>query len=78
MAIKMRNNTNPYAICCECGDNQSDVLNMFDFCINGTIFTICDECNQKILDKCLKAEVLKNGRVKTPRDLAVIRNRRTR
>ena len=33
MAIKMRNNTKPDAICCECGESQKEVLNMFDLCI---------------------------------------------
>lgn len=75
MAIKMRNNTDKDAICCECGDGQNDVLNMFDLCIGGTIFTICDVCNEKIFSKCLSAEVMKNGRIKSQRDLAVIRKR---
>ena len=29
VAIKMRNNTKPEAICCECGEGQKEVLNMF-------------------------------------------------
>lgn len=75
MAIKMRNNTNPDAVCCECGETQKQVLNMFDLCITDNIFTICDVCNEKILDKCLSAEVLKNGRVKSQEDMAIIRRR---
>lgn len=75
MAIKMRNNTKPDAVCCECGKSQNQVLNMFDLCIGGNIMTICDVCNEKIFDKTLSAEVMKNGRVKSQRDMAIIRRR---
>lgn len=77
MAIKMRNNTSPDAVCCECGETQKQVLNMFDLCIAGQIFTICDVCNEKIFSKCLSAEVMKNGRVKSHEDMAIIRRRRS-
>ena len=76
--IKMRNNTKPDAICCECGESQKEVLNMFDLWIGGTIFTICDVCNEKILSKCLSAEVMKNGRVKSKHDIEIIRKRKTK
>ena len=76
--IKMRNNTKPDAICCECGESQKDVLNMFDLCIGGNIFTICDVCNEKIFSKCLSAEVMKNGRVKSQHDMAIIRKRKSK
>lgn len=75
MAIKMRNNSSPDATCCECGETQKQVLNMFDLCIAGQVFTICDICNEKILNKCLKAEVMKNGRVKSHEDMIIIRKR---
>ena len=78
MAIRMRNNTKPDAICCECGEKQNEVLNMFDLCIGGTIFTICDVCNEKIFSKCLSAECMKNGRIKYERDMAIIRKRAQR
>ena len=75
MAIKMRNNTNEEAICCECGDTQKQVLNMYDLCIGGTIFTICDRCNEQIQSKTLKALCERNGRTKSGRDMAIIRKR---
>lgn len=78
MAIKMRNNTKPDAVCCECGEGQNQVLNMFDLCIGGNIMTICDVCNEKIFDKTLAAEVMKNGRVKSQRDMTIIRRRKAR
>ena len=77
MAIKMRNNNDKDAICCECGESQNQVLNMFDLCIGGILITICDVCNEKILNKCLSAECMKNGRIKQKRDIAII-NRRKR
>lgn len=75
MAIKMRNNTHDDAVCCDCGEAQNQVLNMYDICIGGTIFTICDRCNEKLFDKSLKAICERNGRVKTGRDMAIIRRR---
>lgn len=74
----MRNNTKSDAICCECGEHQDQVLNMFDLCIGGSIFTICDACNEKIFSKCLSAEVMKNGRVKSQHDMTIIRKRKSR
>lgn len=75
MAIKMRNNTDADAVCCECGENQKQVLNMFDLCIGGNIFTICDVCNEKIFTKTLRAECFKNGRVKSQHDIQIINSR---
>ncbi len=76
MAIKMRNNKDLNAICCNCGERQSEVLNMFDLCIADKIFTICDRCNELILSKCLSAEVMKNGRVKSSHDMSIVRQRK--
>ena len=78
MAIKMRNNTKSDAICCECGESQKEVLNMFDLCIGGNIFTICDVCNEKIFSKCFSAEVMKNSRVKSQRDMTIISKRKNK
>lgn len=78
MAIKMRNNTKSDVVCCECGEKQDKVLNMFDLFIGGNIFTICDVHNEKILSKCLSAEVMKNGRVKSQQDMAIIRKCKTK
>ena len=75
MAIKMRNNKDVDSICCECGDSRRNVLDMFDLCIGGNVFTICDMCNEQLFFKTLKAECNKNARVKTPQDMAVMRKR---
>ena len=76
MAIKMRNNTSSEAKCCNCGEEQKEVLNMFDLCIGDLIFTICDVCNEKVFNKCLSAECMKNNRVKSPQDIKIINRRK--
>lgn len=76
MAIKMRRNKNKDAVCCECGEAQKDVLEMFDLCINRNIFTICDICNEKIFCKTLHASVMLQEKVKSPRDMKIIRIRK--
>lgn len=78
MAIKMRNNKDANSVCCECGEHRKDVLDMFDLCIGGNIFTICDACNEKVFYKCLNAECYKNGRVKSQHDIAIINRRKSR
>lgn len=78
MAIKMRNNNDSDAVCCECWETQNQVLNMFDVCIGDTVLTICDSCNEKLFNKVLHAECYKNERLKSQEDLAVIRKRSSR
>ena len=78
MAIRMRNNTKPDSVCCECGDSRKDVLDMFDVCVGGNIFTLCDVCNEALLYKTLRAECAKNARVKTQHDMVVLRKRSQR
>lgn len=73
--VRMRNNKDSNARCCSCGDRQGEVLGMYDICIGRTIVTVCDVCNEVLLSKTLKAEVAKNGRVKSSQDMAIIRRR---
>lgn len=75
MAIRMRNSKDPNSVCCECGEHRKEVLDMFDVCVGGNIFTICDRCNEALFYKTLNAECYKNGRVKTPEDMKVMRKR---
>lgn len=75
MAIRMRNNTDPEAKCCNCGERQADVLNMFDLGVGNLVLPVCDVCNNQILVKALRAECMKNGRTKSQRDMAIIRKR---
>lgn len=71
----MRNNNSESSVCCSCGETKKQVLNMFDLCIGGNVFTICDRCNNKLLSKSLKAECSVNERVKSSNDLNVIKKR---
>lgn len=75
MAIKMRNNTDTNSICCECNEKRNEVLDMFDICIGGKTFTICDRCNGVLFSKTLKAECMKNGRLKSSHDISIIHRR---
>lgn len=75
MPIRMRHNNDRNALCCNCGASADKSLNMFDICIGKSIQTLCDVCNAEILNKTLSAEVFKNGRTKSPRDMQVIRSR---
>ena len=78
MAIKMRNNKDVDAVCCECWATANQSLGMFDICIGGTIHTLCDLCTDKVLSKTLSAVCSVNGRVKSQHDMAIIRKRHTR
>lgn len=78
MAIKMRTNTKPKAVCDGCGNDRTKSLDMFDVCIGKEIFTICDQCNEKLFNKTLSAECYKNGRVKSQADMEVIKRRNLR
>ena len=76
MAIKMRNNKDKDSVCCECGETRKQVLDMFDVCVGGNIFTICDVCNEALFYKTLNAECYKNGRVKSQEDISIINKRK--
>ena len=75
MPIRMRHNNKPDTVCSNCGAKDSESLNMFDICIGKTIQTLCDICNEEVLNKTLSAQVFKNGRVKEQRDMAIVRKR---
>lgn len=75
MAIKMRKNTKSESVCCECSQPRKKVLDMFDVCIGGNIFTICDLCNEVLSRKTLSASCYTNGRVKLKEDMAIIHAR---
>jgi len=48
---------------------------MLDVCVGGNTFTICDKCNEQLFNKCLSAECQKNARIKSKKDMAIIRKR---
>lgn len=75
MAIKMRHNRDGSSKCCNCGAAADNTLGMYDVMVGGYVFTICDVCNGELLSKTLSAEVGKNSRTKSGKDMAVIRSR---
>lgn len=76
--IKMRTSITPNAQCCECGNGRNNSLELFDICICGHILTICDQCNEQLFRKTLVADQKVSGRVKSQKDMAVIRKRKER
>lgn len=74
--IKMRTNKDTNAQCCECGNDRSKSLEMFDVSIGGRILTICDLCNGQLLNKTLHADVKVNTKLKRPEDMEIIRQRK--
>lgn len=75
MAIKMRISKAQDATCFECGDPREKVLEMYDICVGGMIITICDKCNEQLFTKALKANCSLNAKLKSKRDLSIIRSR---
>lgn len=73
--VRMRTNNESNAYCCECGNGRNNSLELFDICIGGQIFTICDLCNEQLFQKTLRATCNVNSKVKRPSDMAIIRKR---
>lgn len=74
--IKMRVNKDPNSICKVCGVNRDKCIEMFDIAFTDKhIITICDECNNQLFNKTLKSSCLVNSKLKSERDLKIIRNR---
>ena len=76
MAIKMRVNKKEDCICSECGSKKKNVLDMYDICIAGEVFTICDSCNDELFHKSLKAQIYTQSRLKSNEDIKIINSRR--
>lgn len=74
MAIKMRYSKSGTK-CSSCGVDQYDCLAMVDVMIGSARFSLCDECNEELLNKTLKVEVAKNAKVKDRHDREIIRKR---
>ena len=72
MAIKMRVNKETNCSCSECGASRKNVLDMYDICIAGKVFTICDLCNDTLFQKSLKAQIHTQSRLKSNRDIKII------
>ena len=76
MAIKMRVNKDGDDIMCQCcNQSRKNSLEMFDMMVGNTYLRICDQCNEVLFSKTLKATCMVNHKLKSPADMAVIRKR---
>lgn len=74
--IKMRVNKDGDDIRCQCcNQSRKNSLEMFDIMVGDTYLRICDQCNETLFSKTLKATCMVNRKLKSPADMAVIRKR---
>ena len=73
--IKMRVSKND-CCCSSCNAKRKESLEMFDVCIGNVILTLCDECNDELFRKTLKASCIVNGKLKSAEDMKIINNRK--
>ena len=73
--IKMRVSKND-CCCSSCNAKRKESLEMFDVCIGNVILTLCDECNDELFIKTLKASCIVNGKLKSAEDMKIINNRK--
>ena len=76
--IKMRVRKDNKGICKCCGGTDKNTIDLFDLCLGDEVITICDECNELLFNKTLKATVYVNSRVKSDKDLAIKASRRSK
>lgn len=74
--IKMKHNKNQEAICDNCGNSHKEALEMYDIKIGDKVICLCDECNQALFYKCLKANCALNAKVKSKEEIAKINKRK--
>lgn len=74
----MRINKASDAMCCNCWHDRNNSLEMFDVCIGDEVLTICDECNEQLFNKTLRATVGVQGKLKSQHDLKIIQSRHKR
>lgn len=74
--IKMRVNKDGDDIRCQCcNQSRKNSLEMFDIMVGNIYLRICDQCNETLFSKTLKATCMVNRKLKSPADMAVIRKR---
>lgn len=74
--IKMRINKEEVCTCNSCGAKPDESLEMFDVAIGSFMIVVCDNCMNVLFQKTLKATCLVNAKVKTKRDLKIIKQRK--
>ena len=73
--VKMRINKEQNVCCMACNATRKNSLDMYDICIGSTILTICDECNDQLFSKTLKAQLHTQTRLKTKKDISILNAR---
>ena len=82
--VKARINKNADCICDSCGKDRDNVLDMYDILFvhpktsHKIKLTLCDECNEELLNKTLKCSCYTNHRTKSQKDLKVSNARNIR
>lgn len=77
--IRMRVNKDESSKCKVCNASHNNSLELFDISFTDKhIITICDECNNVLFSKSLKASCMVNGKVKDKKDMKIITMRRRR
>ena len=71
--IKMRKSKAGECDICEATSDKC--LDLYDLALGKDIFTLCDECVEKVFVKTLKATVQTNKRLKSQHDLQIINKR---
>ena len=75
--VKARINKSADCICDSCGKGRDSVLDMYDILFvhpktgDKIKLTLCDECNEELLNKTLKLSCYTNHRIKSQKDLKV-------
>lgn len=77
--VKMRICKDEEAVCKVCGTPRSKSLEIYEIAFTDKqIIRICDECNEQLFSKVLKASSMLNHRVKSNAELRIIRQRNLR
>lgn len=73
--IRLRKVRQETSVCTSCGASYDQSITMHDIKVGKTIITVCDICNERLLDMTLKVAVDTNGMVKGPRERKIQRLR---
>lgn len=64
--------------CNSCNASSEESIEMFDIKIGNFQIVVCDNCMNVLFQKTLKATCIVNAKLKTKKDLAIIKKRKRR
>lgn len=74
----MRTMRDPDAICKICGATKKQSLEIFEIMFTEKAkLTLCDLCNEQLLNKTLRASCNVNSKIKSKGDMSIIRKRKS-